>query len=55
MPATPTPKTRPPDRRIGSAYAERLRRPDRRIFKEATGLSPAGYRDSYGLRNSTGS
>jgi transcriptional regulator GlxA family with amidase domain len=27
----------------------------RRVFKEATGLSPAGYRDAYGLRNSTGS
>jgi transcriptional regulator GlxA family with amidase domain len=27
----------------------------RRIFKEATGLSPAGYRDAYGLRNGPGS
>jgi transcriptional regulator GlxA family with amidase domain len=23
----------------------------RRVFKEATGLSPGGYRDAYGLRN----
>jgi transcriptional regulator GlxA family with amidase domain len=23
----------------------------RRVFKEATGLSPAGYRHAYGLRN----
>jgi transcriptional regulator GlxA family with amidase domain len=23
----------------------------RRVFKDATGLSPSGYRDAYGLRN----
>jgi transcriptional regulator GlxA family with amidase domain len=27
----------------------------RRVFKQATGLSPSGYRDAYGLRNSSGS
>jgi transcriptional regulator GlxA family with amidase domain len=26
----------------------------RRVFKEATGLSPGGYRDAYGLRNGPG-
>jgi len=26
----------------------------RRVFKEATGLSPAGYRRAYGLRNGPG-
>jgi len=26
----------------------------RRVFKEATGLSPSGYRDAYGLRNGPG-
>jgi hypothetical protein len=26
----------------------------RRVFKEATGLSPAGYRHAYGLRNGPG-
>jgi len=26
----------------------------RRVFKDATGLSPSGYRDAYGLRNGPG-
>jgi transcriptional regulator GlxA family with amidase domain len=26
----------------------------RRVFKDATGLSPSGYRDAYGLRNGLG-
>jgi transcriptional regulator GlxA family with amidase domain len=26
----------------------------RRVFKEATGLSPRGYRDAYGPRNGPG-
>ncbi len=36
-------------RRVGYSDPAALRR----VFKEATGLSPAGYRDAYGLRNST--
>ena len=27
----------------------------RRVFKQATGLSPGRYRDAYGLRNGRGS
>src|SRR5512133_283377 len=47
MPATPTPKKRPPDRRIGSAYAERLRRMarPRRPSLVLTPRPPAGARD----------